>query len=106
MTTVGTNIKGPHYTNQICGYAKEPLTVLEVSASMNGEHLAFYQAQYGQNLGATSNDLYGEWIFNIMLDRQAFISVLNSLNGSLAKLVISPFLPRESGSTRPKSTFD
>lgn len=54
------------------------VTVLEVPSQVIEEHFAVYLFQYGQMLGATSNNLNGS--FDIMLGRLDFVSVPNCLD--------------------------
>lgn len=53
-----------------------------------GEHLAAYLGQYGQILGDNSDNLNGEWGFNIMIDRLTFVPIPNCLNICCRKMLV------------------
>lgn len=67
---------------------EDTVTVFEVRPKVSREHQDAFFRQYGQTLGATSDNLNRECCFDIMLDRVVSVSVPNCLDFCGRKMLV------------------
>lgn len=66
----------------------DQISVYEVPPHIVREHLAAYLAQFGQIRSASSDNRTGGWSFKIILDCEAFVSVLKCLDVEGQKMAV------------------